>query len=213
MGKLALKPEESPFAVADAAPLDPAKFRDPYLTRMGEKRAWVGLERLETLWINTGTLCNLACASCYIESSPTNDALAYLSLAEAEAYFEEAAALGTRTIGFTGGEPFMNPEIAAMLDEALGRGYRVLVLTNAMRPMLKAKAPLLALRQRYGHRLTLRVSIDHRPGEQQREADQRKGNRPGHNHHGAPDRKGTGRVDSLLHKTDSQNGEDRSGGP
>ena len=94
----------SPFAVRDAAPLDPAKFRDPLLTAKGDKRAWVGMERLETLWINTGTLCNLACRSCYIESSPTNDALVYLSLAEAEAYFDEAAALGTRVIGFTGGE-------------------------------------------------------------------------------------------------------------
>src|SRR5690606_55203 len=45
--------------------------------------------------------------------------------------------------------------------EALGRGYRVLVLTNAMRPMLKLKAPLLDLKARYGDRLALRVSIDH----------------------------------------------------
>src|SRR5918999_1996357 len=90
----------SPFAVPAAAPLDPAKFRDPLLTAKGEKRAWVGLERLETLWINTGTLCNLTCRSCYIESSPTNDALVYLSLAEAESYFDQAATLGTRVIGF-----------------------------------------------------------------------------------------------------------------
>ena len=65
----------SPFVDAAARPLDPAKFRDPLVTAKGERRAHVALERLETLWLNTGTLCNLACKSCYIESSPTNDAL------------------------------------------------------------------------------------------------------------------------------------------
>jgi hypothetical protein len=118
----------------------------------------VTLERLETLWLNTGTLCNLACASCYIESSPTNDALVYLSLAEAEAYLDEAAALGVREIGFTGGEPFMNPEIAAMLRAALERGFELLVLTNAMRPMRRLEA---ALKPLAGPRLTMRVSLDH----------------------------------------------------
>jgi len=55
----------------------------------------------------------------------------------------------------------MNPEFPAMLDLVLGRGFRALVLTNAMKPMHKQKQPLLALRERYGERLTIRVSIDH----------------------------------------------------
>ena len=63
----------SPFAVPRARPLDLAKFRDPLRTVNGDRRAQVALLRLETLWINTGTLCNLACKTCYIESSPTND--------------------------------------------------------------------------------------------------------------------------------------------
>ena len=41
--------------------LDPVKFLDPLVTAKGERRAHVALERLDTLWINTGTLCNLAC--------------------------------------------------------------------------------------------------------------------------------------------------------
>ncbi|HEV2748299.1 MAG TPA: radical SAM protein [Allosphingosinicella sp.] len=153
--------DRSPFADPAAQPLDPAKFRDPLVTAAGEPRAQVALERLETLWINTGTLCNLACASCYIESSPINDALVYLSLAEAEAYFDEAAALGTREIGFTGGEPFMNRDMIPMLRSALGRGFEVLVLTNAMRPMRRFEAALEAIRADHGGRLTMRVSLDH----------------------------------------------------
>ena len=144
--------------MSGAARLDPAKFRDPELTARGERRATVALTGLETLWINTGTLCNLACRTCYIESSPRNDALVYISLAEAEAYLDQAQALGTREIGFTGGEPFMNPDMIAMLASALDRGFEVLVLTNAMRPMRRFEEALLALRS---ERLTMRVSLDH----------------------------------------------------
>ena len=151
----------SPFADPRARALDPAKFRDPLVTAKGERRAHVALERLDTLWINTGTLCNLACATCYIESSPTNDALVYLSLAEAEAYFDEAKALGTREIGFTGGEPFMNRDMVLMLRAALERGFDVLVLTNAMRPMRRFEEALKALVLEHRDRLTMRVSLDH----------------------------------------------------
>jgi hypothetical protein len=148
----------SPFADPTARPLDPAKFRDPLVTAKGEPRARVALGRLDTLWINTGTLCNLACASCYIESSPVNDTLVYPTLAEIEPYLDEAAALGTREIGFTGGEPFMNRDSVAMIAAALGRGFEVLVLTNAMRPMRRFEAALEALPR---ERLTFRVSLDH----------------------------------------------------
>jgi uncharacterized Fe-S cluster-containing radical SAM superfamily protein len=150
-------------ALADIPRLDPAKFRDPCITAKGERRARVALARLETLWFNTGTLCNLTCKNCYIESSPKNDRLVYLNTAEVAAYLDEIERdrLGTELIGFTGGEPFMNPDLPAMLDEALSRGFRAIVLTNAMKPMHKCKAALVALRERYGERLVIRVSIDH----------------------------------------------------
>ena len=150
----------SPFAV-EAASLPREKFSDPQVTAKGEPRASVPLKHLDTLWLNTGTLCNLACASCYIESSPTNDALVYLSAADAVRFLGEAAAMGTREIGFTGGEPFMNPGMLEMLGEALECGFEALVLTNAMKPMRRHEAALLALREKHGDRLTLRVSLDH----------------------------------------------------
>ena len=146
-----------------ALPLVPDKFCDPVLTAKGERRAWVSLKALDTLWFNTGTLCNLTCNSCYIESSPRNDRLAYLMLADVQHYLNEIAdlRLPTRLIGLTGGEPFMNPAIIPMLNEILTRGFDVLVLTNAMKPMRKVSAPLLALRNRFGSRLRIRVSLDH----------------------------------------------------
>src|SRR5579859_681560 len=144
-------------------PLDPAKFRDPFLTANGEPRARVALRALDTLWFNTGTLCNLTCHNCYIESSPRNDRLAYLSRDDVRAYLDEIAhdQLPTRLIGFTGGEPFMNRDIVLMLQDVLSRGLDALVLTNAMKPMRKLRAQLLALRRAYGDRLRIRVSLDH----------------------------------------------------
>lgn len=145
------------------------KFNHPDITAKGEARASVTFRRLETLWINTGTLCNIECAHCYIHSSPTEDRLSYITAVEAARFLDEAAALakaaGSRLpeIGFTGGEPFMNPDMLAMVEDALARGHDVLILTNAMQPMMRPKVRqgLLALRERFEDALTLRVSIDH----------------------------------------------------
>jgi len=145
------------------ARLNPAKFRDPFATVTGETRAQVALRALDTLWFNTGTLCNLTCANCYIESSPRNDRLDWLGLDDVRDYLDEIARehLPTRLIGFTGGEPFMNRDIIAMLELTLSRGLHALVLTNAMKPMRKLRAGLLDLRVRYPGWLTIRVSLDH----------------------------------------------------
>jgi pyruvate-formate lyase-activating enzyme len=143
--------------------LDPSKFRDPFVTARGEARARVALRALETLWFNTGTLCNLTCRNCYIESSPRNDRLAYLTRDEVRAYLDEIARdhLLTSVIGFTGGEPFMNRDIIGMLDDVLSLGFRALVLTNAMAPLRRLRSRMLALRDAHGDRLTVRVSLDH----------------------------------------------------
>lgn len=148
---------------SEPARLDPAKFRDPTTTAKGERRASVPAPQLTTLWINTGTLCNLSCASCYIESTPKNDRLAYITAAEVSGYLDEITyeGLPTTLIGFTGGEPFMNPELPAMLEDALARDFEVLVLTNAMKPMRRRQPDILRLKERFGDRLTLRVSVDH----------------------------------------------------
>jgi uncharacterized Fe-S cluster-containing radical SAM superfamily protein len=151
---------QSPAALRSAR-----KFHDPMVTARGERRAWVAPSGLATLWINTGTLCNITCRNCYIESSPRNDALVYITPAEVSAFLDEAALNGDtlREVGFTGGEPFMNPGLAAMLTDVLGRpSLTAIVLTNAMQPMWRHRGALLDLRDRFGaDRLILRVSLDH----------------------------------------------------
>ena len=128
------------------------KFADPALTATGERRAIVALKGLRTLWFNTGTLCNIACANCYIESSPRNDALSYISPAEVAAYLDEASARGEplEQVGFTGGEPFMNPGLLPMLADVLARPeLSALVLTNAMQPMRRYAAGLARYAKRH----------------------------------------------------------------
>ncbi|MEM1388358.1 MAG: radical SAM protein [Pseudomonadota bacterium] len=141
------------------------KFDDPRITAKGEPRAQVALTKPETLWFNTGTLCNIACAHCYIESSPRNDRLVYITAAEVADYLAqlESRGWGVREIGFTGGEPFMNPQMVAMARLCLEAGYDTLILSNAMRPMMRPKIQegLAALQETYGEKLVVRVSLDH----------------------------------------------------
>lgn len=143
--------------------LAPEKFKDLAQTASGSPRAHVALDRLKRLWINTGTLCNITCRNCYIESSPRNDRLVYIGKSEVVPFLDEIAEgdCGTEGIGLTGGEPFMNPEIIEIVEECLERGFKVLILTNAMRPMQRHESALLVLNRRHGSRLTLRVSLDH----------------------------------------------------
>ncbi len=146
-----------------AARLDPNKFMDPNVTAKGERRAVVALTRLKTLWFNTGSLCNIACQNCYMESTPTNDALAYLTVQDVERYLDEIETenLPVEEIAFTGGEPFMNKALIRMLELSLEREYKVLVLTNAMKPLHHRFDDLLSLKARFGEKLAIRVSIDH----------------------------------------------------
>lgn len=139
------------------------KFTNYLKTSKGEDRAFVDLKKLETLWINSGTLCNIQCENCYIESSPRNDRLSYISCAEVVSYLEEIKEdnLGTTEIGITGGEPFMNREIIQIITACLERGFQLIVLTNAMRPMMRFKEQLLEINKKYKSQLTMRISVDH----------------------------------------------------
>lgn len=157
----------------------PAKFADPHVTAKGEPRAHVPFEGVKTLWFNTGSLCNITCAHCYIESSPTADHLVYLTLAEVEHYLDELDRMDVRgvEIGFTGGEPFLNRDTVAMARAALRRGHTVLILTNAMAPMMResVRPGLEALIREAGDRLTIRVSLDH-PDRQRHDEERGAGN-------------------------------------
>ena len=141
------------------------KFSNTYYTADGSQRAFVPLVKPDTLWFNTGTLCNINCKNCYIESSPQNDRLVYISAKEVQSFLEQIniRKWPVETIGLTGGEPFMNFEIMQIIENILFPGYKLLVLTNAMRPMMRSRiiSGLLDMKRNYGEQIKLRVSLDH----------------------------------------------------
>lgn len=144
-----------------------AKFTDRALTAKGEPRAWVAFEGLRTLWVNTGTVCNLECPGCYIESSPHNERLSWFLPEDLRALLAEAKATDAplTTVGFTGGEPFANPYILELLTISLEAGLAVLVLSNGTTPLRLRQQGLISLGRRFPGQLSVRVSLDHATAE------------------------------------------------
>ncbi len=92
----------------------------------------VRLRALDTVWIQiTGTLCNIACRHCFVSAGPKSDSIPVMTRAQVESALEEAVALGARDAYFTGGEPFLHPEIRELVEFALHR-MPLTILTNAL---------------------------------------------------------------------------------
>jgi AdoMet-dependent heme synthase len=82
-----------------------------------------------------------------------------LSLSEVEARLAEARELGVREYYFTGGEPFMNRDMIAILAATLKQGPAT-VLTNGMLLRKEICRQLRDLADRSEYSLDLRVSLD-----------------------------------------------------
>ena len=120
----------------------------------------VGLRSLDTLWFQVGgTVCNLACTHCFVSCSPTNHTHEMMTLPEVRRSLAEAAELGVREYYFTGGEPFLNPEMEAILEETLRVGPAN-VLTNGLLLDPARCVRLKALEEASDYSLDLRISLD-----------------------------------------------------
>jgi MoaA/NifB/PqqE/SkfB family radical SAM enzyme len=87
---------------------------------------------LDTVWIQiTGTLCNIACRHCFVSAGPKSTSLPTMSRGQVETALEEAAGLGAKDAYFTGGEPFLHPEIRPLVEFALER-MPLTILTNGL---------------------------------------------------------------------------------
>lgn len=128
-------------------------------TPRGEPRGFIQPHALDELWFHTGTACNLACPFCLEGSKPGDDRLQILRFDEAVPFVDEALGLGVKQFSFTGGEPFVNKDIVAILDYAL-RHRPCLVLTNATEPLIRRLEQLKPLRNRPSV-LNFRVSLDY----------------------------------------------------
>ncbi len=120
----------------------------------------VELTALDNLWFQiAGTLCNLKCTHCFISCSPTNHNFELMELEKVLATLEESKTLGVKEYYFTGGEPFIHPDIVKILAATLEIGPAT-VLTNAT--VLKSRhiEPLAESEATSPFSLEFRVSID-----------------------------------------------------
>ena len=91
----------------------------------------VALAHLDQLWFQVGgTLCNFTCRHCFISCSPHNREFGFLTLDDVQRALDESVPLGVKEYYFTGGEPFLNPDMTAILELTLNYGPAS-VLTNA----------------------------------------------------------------------------------
>jgi AdoMet-dependent heme synthase len=120
----------------------------------------VPLAHLDDLWFQVaGTLCNLTCHHCFISCSPHNHNFAFLGLETMRQYLDESVALGVKEYYFTGGEPFLNRDMVAILELTLQYGPAT-VLTNGTVFKSEWLQRLRAADAASPYSLEFRVSLD-----------------------------------------------------
>ncbi len=115
---------------------------------------------LDSLWIQVaGLSCNLRCTHCFNASGPGNREMPVLSREDVRTLLDEAEAAGVRDIVFTGGEPFLHPEMAEIAGDTLGR-FPATILTNGtlLTDRIIERLANEARDSRYS--LEIRVSLD-----------------------------------------------------
>ena len=83
---------------------------------------------LETIQVNIGLRCNLACHHCHVESSPARDE--QMSWETMRLVLDAARRAGASTLDITGGAPEMHPQFRRFVEAAVQRDLHVIVRTN-----------------------------------------------------------------------------------
>jgi sulfatase maturation enzyme AslB (radical SAM superfamily) len=137
--------QESQVSVIEARPISSSEGQPAY-SRAAEAEVLDPMSATETqaeaacstpspafpwkLWIYTNYDCNLRCRYCVAKSSPNAPRRA-IGLANVKRLVDESIQLGFVHAFFTGGEPFLLPDIYDMLAYSSAR-LQTTVLTNAM---------------------------------------------------------------------------------
>lgn len=120
----------------------------------------VDIQSLDNLWFQvSGTVCNLSCKHCFNSSSPTNRNFGLLTLETCRRYLDESVRYGVKEYYFTGGEPFINPEILPILQHTLAYGPAT-VLTNGVLVTKDIASSLRSIATSTIYSLEIRVSLD-----------------------------------------------------
>jgi AdoMet-dependent heme synthase len=118
------------------------------------------LLHLDAVWIQVaGTLCNLACEHCFVSAGPGIERHAMMSRDAVRRRVLEGLGLGAREFYLTGGEPFLHPELIAILEDTLDVAPCT-VLTNGTLLTGSRVASLRRLSERGRYSLEVRISFD-----------------------------------------------------
>ena len=118
------------------------------------------LAHLDALWIQVaGTLCNLCCTHCFVSCGPGDDRHALMTREEVRGRVAEGLRLGVKEFYFTGGEPFLHPEMLGILADTLVHGPCT-VLTNGTLFTRERLEGLRRLSDAARYALEIRVSLD-----------------------------------------------------
>ncbi len=83
---------------------------------------------LDTVQVNIGLRCNLACRHCHVESSPARrEAMSWSTMQQV---LDAADRAGAHTLDITGGAPEMHPDFRALVQAARAQSLKVMVRTN-----------------------------------------------------------------------------------
>ena len=126
----------------------------------GEGGPGLAFRWLDTLWVQVaGTLCNIACRHCFISCGPRALEVPLMSVDQVKGALEQGRQLGMRQIYYTGGEPFLHPEIRALVDLALSMAPLTIV-TNGLLLDEQTVGWLVDAFRSARYSLDLRVSLD-----------------------------------------------------
>jgi len=153
-------PARTPIRVPTWVPTRPP-IRPPARTPLVQLRMPEARFRfLDALWLQlTGTRCNIACRHCFSSCGPKADQIPMMSAAQVEEALEEGRTLGMRQVFFTGGEPFLHPDLPALVRATL-RLAPLTIVTNGLLVDDRALQMILDESQRTRYSLDLRVSLD-----------------------------------------------------
>ncbi len=115
---------------------------------------------LDTLWVQvTGTVCNIACKHCFISCGPKVETHKIMAAEDVVKALDDGASRGMRTVWYTGGEPFVHPEILSLIDAALARAP-LGILSNGMLIDTELATELGRRFRDADYNLEIRVSLD-----------------------------------------------------
>ncbi|OIP76023.1 MAG: hypothetical protein AUK07_00430 [Parcubacteria group bacterium CG2_30_36_21] len=124
------------------------------LSTANQIKNFLGKEPLQSASLRVTMACNLRCKHCYsVAGNKLNDEL---SLQEIKRVIDELKQLGAIRIFFTGGEPFMRPDILDILNYTDKNGFAMYISTNGTLIDLQTINRLKLLK----HLRTFQVSID-----------------------------------------------------